>query len=286
MGTRAPVLQVDSSQRDRESPPVTLFSRCLKAPMTLLILALVGCVFASEVFVGGIVNPAENIMIGPSGATLVAMGAKHTPLIIAGEPWRLVSSVWLHASVIHLLMNGWSLYSVGAALEGITGPQFYLATFLFSGVVSMFASAVLAPGFVTVGASGAVFGLQGVGLVLIFAFPNTCRERMYYVVTVAVNLVSGFLVPFVDNFTHVFGLFVGVLFGLIFAFRFSCYKRPLHAIPVIFASLLLVGLLVGLALSLERRAFATSLFAEWVACIPFPWRNCAVERAVALSNPK
>lgn len=140
------------------------------------------------------------------------VGARYTMAVWEGEVWRLLTAVFLHAGLLHLVLNTWALLAVGPAVEAIFGPARMLAIYLTSGVVGNAAS-TLWGGEASVGASGAIFGLFGA---LVF-FGLRHRERLsrrYWgalLPTVVGNLVYGFTQPRIDNWAHLGGLAGGFL---------------------------------------------------------------------------
>lgn len=127
-------------------------------------IILLGCIagFATELAVEKGIAPLNvNPMIGPSSTTLIKCGAKSTPLILAGEWWRLVSPMWLHAGVVHIATNMNLLVKMGWPLERGIGHMRFALLYVLSGVFSMAYSAIFSSAVVTVGASGALFGVIG-----------------------------------------------------------------------------------------------------------------------------
>ena len=99
---------------------------------------------------------------GPANvAVLLAFGANFGPLVRAGEWWRLVASMFLHGSWLHLLLNGYALFVLGRNVEAFYGRWKLLALFLGSGIAGGVASGLL-PNPPSVGASGGIFGVFGV----------------------------------------------------------------------------------------------------------------------------
>jgi rhomboid protease GluP len=92
--------------------------------------------------------------------TLLRFGAK-SPLAVHGEWWRFITPMFLHAGIFHLAMNSWALYDLGPAVEGIYGRQKFLVLYVFTGIVSFATSFLWHPYGLSVGASGALFGLIG-----------------------------------------------------------------------------------------------------------------------------
>ena len=94
------------------------------------------------------------------GDLLLVFGAKVNSSIIAGEYWRLLTPVFLHAGIVHLLINCYSLYAIGTSVERIFGRPRFLAVYFVAGLLGNILSFMFSPNY-GVGASGAIFGLLG-----------------------------------------------------------------------------------------------------------------------------
>ncbi|WP_082233834.1 rhomboid family intramembrane serine protease [Halobacillus massiliensis] len=144
--------------------------------------------------------------------TLIEMGAKYNPAIIDGEWWRIISSMFLHIGVFHLLMNMLALYYLGMAVEQIFGSVRFLIIYFLAGIFGGLASFAFNPS-VAAGASGAIFGLFGA--LLYFGLKNkriffqTMGYNLIFIITI--NVVFGFAVPQIDNGAHLGGLVGGFL---------------------------------------------------------------------------
>ncbi|WP_375418322.1 rhomboid family intramembrane serine protease [uncultured Hymenobacter sp.] len=178
---------------------------------TPLLLALNGLLFLLMITVGG-VSPTE-----PAGHDLVVWGSNVSSLTLPGQPWRLLSSQFVHAGTLHLLVNMLSLWLLGLLIEPRIGPGRLLLGYLACGVGGALASLWYhRQGINSVGASGAIFGLYGVQLVLLLgrAVPlnKSDRRAMLALVTYLVlsNLLSG-LSGAIDNAAHIGGLLTGLL---------------------------------------------------------------------------
>lgn len=160
-----------------------------------------------------------NPMIGPSAATLIHMGAKDTNLIVnENDWWRLFSSALLHAGLVHYFINMLALWFVGAAIEMSHGWVAAAIIFTLSALGGTILSSLFLPEYITVGASGGIFGYIGACLADIllnwkllfcdFVTENGTKHRHVMVVVallfdIALNSIIG-LTPFVDNFTREF----------------------------------------------------------------------------------
>jgi rhomboid protease GluP len=154
---------------------------------------------------------------------LIDWGANKGSLTLHGEWWRMVTSLFLHGSLLHLAFNMIALWQVGQLVERLFGSVRFTALYLIAGVCGSIASVMWNPNVNSVGASGAIFGIVG-GLL---AF--TRRENSGVPPTVVndlrgslfpflvFNLAAGFLYPHTDNAAHIGGLIGGWLAGLLLA---------------------------------------------------------------------
>jgi rhomboid protease GluP len=144
---------------------------------------------------------------------LVAWGAAARPdLFLNHEYWRLFTANFLHIGIIHLALNGYSLWVAGQAIEMLYGRARLLYLFVTAGVIGAAASAVLGPPMVlSAGASGAIFGLVGALVWYRLSSPMGWRIRWKpLVMTLVLNLGLGLsLHKFVDNWDHLGGVVGG-----------------------------------------------------------------------------
>jgi len=188
----------------------------------------------------------------PQSDQLLRWGADYGPQTLNGEWWRLLSSVFVHIGVVHLLLNMWCLWSLGRLAERMFGNWTFLAIYLLSGLGGSLASVLWNPSIVSAGASGAVFGVAG-GLVAFWYFgkvalPRSIVKRDFASILtfVGYNLAFGFAKEGVDNAAHLGGLLVGLALG-------ALLHRPLPApaapsrlrIGLIYAGAALILVLVG-----------------------------------------
>ncbi len=151
-----------------------------------------------------------------SSVDMVRYGAKFNPLIISGDWWRFITPIFLHFGLMHLIMNMFSLYVLGPAVETLFGKLRFFIIFMLSGMIGVMASFAFIDG-VSAGASGAIFGL--LGALLYYAWLE--KEADYKVdvkqimVIVAINLVYGFSVSSIDNAGHLGGFLGGFLTAMI-----------------------------------------------------------------------
>ncbi|KAL4341675.1 hypothetical protein GQ457_08G033690 [Hibiscus cannabinus] len=161
----------------------------------------------------------ENPLFGPSSSTLKKLGAlQWTDVVVKHQGWRLITCIWLHAGVIHLLVNMLSLVFIGVRLEQQFGFVRIGILYLVSGFGGSVVSALFIRNNISVGASGALFGLLGAMLSELFTnwtiYTNKAMALLTLLVIVTINLAIGIL-PHVDNFAHIGGFLTGFLLGFV-----------------------------------------------------------------------
>lgn len=181
-----------------------------KSPFTLGILALNAVFFIMTMIRGGGTVSVE---------ALESLGAQFGPRIAQGEYYRLVSAIFLHGNLLHILFNSYALYYFGQIVEYIFSPGRFLMIYFVTGVVGNILTHLFLPGVFSVGASGSVFGLVGV----LFAI-GIRKDHPRYLTPVTgtallpmivINLIFGFTVPGINNAAHLGGLATGFILGLL-----------------------------------------------------------------------
>lgn len=145
-----------------------------------------------------------------STQTLLTYGAKYNYKIVEGEYWRLFTTMFLHASLPHLLFNMMALNIFSRDLEVIFGKGKFLGIYFLAGFMGSFGSFIFNDN-VAVGASGAIFGLLGANLYL-FTINPEAYKKIYgndILILIAINLVYGFMTPQIDNAANLCGLIGG-----------------------------------------------------------------------------
>lgn len=144
---------------------------------------------------------------------LVAYGANFSALVRNGELYRLVSYMFLHAGILHIVLNMYSLFIVGPRVEDFFGKWKYLLIYLFSGICGGLLSVGLTPNTVSVGASGAIFGLFGALIYFGYSYRGYIGAivRSQVLPVVIYNLLMGLFIPGIDMWGHVGGLIGGIL---------------------------------------------------------------------------
>lgn len=134
---------------------------------------------------------------------------------INGQWYRLLTSVFLHGSWLHLAFNMYVLYVLGPPLERLLGHARFLVLFLVSGLGGAVASFTFSvPNTVSVGASGAIFGLMGA---LVVAGRHLRADITQVLILIGINVVIGFLAPGVDWRAHLGGLLTGAAVAFVFS---------------------------------------------------------------------
>lgn len=145
--------------------------------------------------------------------TLVAFGAKVNELIVLGDWWRLITPIFLHIGLTHILFNGLVVYFLGAQLEMLIGHFRYFLLYMLSGIMGNAASFAL-NNSISAGASTSIFGLFAATIVLGKLYPYQAsiqRLSRNYLVLIILNVVLGLFNSGIDNAGHIGGLVGGYL---------------------------------------------------------------------------
>ncbi|XP_057955937.1 RHOMBOID-like protein 1 [Malania oleifera] len=241
----------------------------------------------------------ENPLLGPSSSTLEKMGALDVSEVInRRQAWRLVTCIWLHAGVFHVLANMLSLLFIGIRLEQEFGFVRIGLLYVISGFGGSLLSALFIQSTISVGASGALFGLLGSMLSELITnwtiYSNKFAALLTLVFIIAINLALGIL-PHVDNFAHIGGFLSGFLLGFVFFMRpqfgwvsqrnappgyVPTSTKPKHkmyqyVLLVISLILLIVGFTIGLIMLLQGvNANDHCSWCHYLSCVPTSLWNC------------
>ncbi|WP_201585816.1 rhomboid family intramembrane serine protease [Psychrobacter jeotgali] len=202
------------------------------APVTtLLLISFIG-LFIIQFLTGVDIN-------SPSTEALLNWGANALPLTMTDEPWRLVSSGFLHIGLMHLLFNGFAMYFFGQIAEPMFGSAKFLALFLLAVIGGNLLNNYVTwqgildgtgqPGL-SAGASGGIMGI-GAALLIAALFKISVNGMVLnlrsLVFIMGINLVYGFAVPGIDNAGHIGGAVTGLIIALGFAIA---YRQRMAAI--------------------------------------------------------
>ena len=173
--------------------------------------------------------------------------ASYGPFVKMGDYYRLISAAFMHANIAHLIFNMYALWIIGMQLESFIGKWRYLVVYLFSAISGSLLSVIVTPDAVSVGASGAIFGL--LGALLYFGY----HYRVYLgtviksqiIPLIVINLLLGFMVPGIDNAAHIGGLIGGalIMIGVGVKYKSSNFER----INGLIVSAIYIGFLIYMA---------------------------------------
>lgn len=194
------------------SEPVPLFSDKSRVNgyipfVSYTLIGLITLMFILTAISGGLTNTD----------VLVRFGAKVNSLIQEGEIWRLLTSTFLHLNIFHLGFNLYALWALGPFAEQRYGHSRFIVIYLMSGMGGSAASYYFSPA-ISVGASGAIFGLLGALLIYSWRRPQVWKTGLgrNLVIIIAINLAFGFSQPGIDNYAHLGGLVTGIILGALF----------------------------------------------------------------------
>ena len=148
--------------------------------------------------------------------TLMVLGAKVNVLIDNGQPWRLITCAFLHGGLSHIAFNMYSLKIIGSEVEYVYGKVKYIAIYLISALGGSIFSYLFNADSISVGASGAIFGLLGAMLIWGIRYKNRIGKAyiMNLFKVLLINIFIGVTLSNIDNGAHIGGL----VFGCISAF--------------------------------------------------------------------
>ena len=189
-------------------------------PVTTALIGVNVLVFVAMVVTG--ISPVH-----PTLEDLVKWGADAGTFTLLKEPWRMLTSNYLHDGILHIGFNMWCLWSLGALAERIFDRWTYFITYCLCGLGGSLASIVIHPNGVGVGASGAIFGVAGALIAALYlgnlpVHPGALKATLKSLLSFAAyNLIFGAVVPGIDNSAHVGGLITGLAIGAALAPRLA-----------------------------------------------------------------
>jgi len=157
----------------------------------------------------------------PSVGDLLKWGANNGALSLGTQPWRMLTSTYVHGGIVHIALNMWCLWNLGKLAERIFDRWTYVLVYTACGIGGSIASLWWHPTVVGVGASGAIFGLAGALIAAIYlgklpypkqAFGGVLRSLLAFA---GYNLLFGAAITVVDNSAHIGGLIMGLLLGTV-----------------------------------------------------------------------
>jgi rhomboid protease GluP len=186
----------------------------LESP-TIVLIALNVLVYLAMVSQGRTVGAFDSEL-------LLNWGANSGALTSSGQWWRLFTSTFLHASFIHIALNMWCLFNLGWLAELLFGRTRYTLMYLLCGIGGSLGSICWRGNGLSVGASGAIFGIAGALIPAMMLHSNPRlrvalkRQLVSIALFVAYNLAFGAAVRGIDNAAHIGGLVTGLILGAIF----------------------------------------------------------------------
>ncbi|MEY8441263.1 rhomboid family intramembrane serine protease [Lactobacillaceae bacterium 24-114] len=208
-----------------------------RIPVTISLLIIQVIVFIAMTVLGGSTN----------SAVLIEFGARVTPLLQAGQWWRLITPVFIHIGIAHLAINSITLYFLGMYIEELFGHWRMLVIYLLSAISGNLASAIFLPNTISAGASTALFGLFGAFLMLGDSFrtnPAIRQLSRQFLILVALNVVMDLVLPGIDISGHLGGLLGGFLVAYVVGAprlgNVSFTKRVIAGIVFVFG----IGLMI------------------------------------------
>ena len=179
------------------------------------------CLFIFVVFVFEILTGATHFFGGGGDPeALNAMGAINPWVFSEGQYWRLLTAMFLHIGLLHLLLNAWALYQLGSLFETLFGSARFTLTYFATGIAASIASAARTEGLAA-GASGAIFGILGALIVAIWRKPRWRSQSwarslvQQLMIWAVINIAIGFRLEGIDNNAHIGGFVAGVILGLL-----------------------------------------------------------------------
>jgi rhomboid protease GluP len=186
-------------------------------------ITLTQVLFGANVAVFLAMAAASGAVVDFPGQTMAHFGANFGPYTLSGDWWRLLTYMFLHGGLMHIAFNMWCLWDLGALCESLYGRWTFAAVYLTTGIAGGVASIGWNPRVLSVGASGAIFGLAGALIASFYlgefslpsiAIRGTLRSLVFFV---GFNVLFGSMFPGIDNACHFGGLISGLILGALIA---------------------------------------------------------------------
>jgi rhomboid protease GluP len=235
-GSEAPTECRECRRTRRQIGAVELNSQAAAKPTDRALAQSAGRPVVTLALIG--INALVYLAMGLSGASwtdpsvrhAILWGADFGPLSLNSEPWRLITSMFVHFGIIHIAFNMWCLFDLGRSLEFIMGRKAFAITYVASGLAASLTSLAWRPWGVGAGASGAIFGVAGAFAAYLFfrkvAFnPGAIKQtKISLAAFIFYNLVNGAASFGIDNSAHIGGLVAGFILG--------CLIPPMMQSPI------------------------------------------------------
>jgi len=214
MESQCPQCAAEPAPARAVEPAPSRFMMAMESP-TVILIALNTLVYLMMAFQGrSFLNFNSNILLN--------WGANAGTLTPNGQWWRLFTSTFEHGGLMHIALNMWCLYSLGWLAELLFGRSRFTLLYLMCGIGGSLASICWRANGLSVGASGAIFGIAGALIPAMLLHSNQQLRTLLkgqltsIALFVFYNLVFGAAIRGTDNAAHVGGLLTGLVLGVIF----------------------------------------------------------------------
>jgi membrane associated rhomboid family serine protease len=185
------------------------------------------------------------LLWGVGSPGLARWGADVGALVLAGQWWRLVSAIFIHIGIIHLAFNSYALIFIGPLIEDLLGKERFLLLYIVTGAFGfMLSNWYYGPWLTTAGASGAVFGLIGAGIVFSKRWSQWGSMLGQQLVHWAIYGFGYGLVMGANNAAHFGGFVAGVAFAYLLPNRHRDKESAVRSLPWSLTYWLCLGLVV------------------------------------------
>ena len=201
-------------------------------PATYVLIGINVLAFLADTLSGG------GASFGSGGGLVQDGGLNALAIDAGGEWWRIVTAGFLHAGFIHLALNMFAIYILGSLLEPAVGTARFVAIYAVSLLAGSCGALILDPNELTVGASGAVFGLMSATFIMARrrGLEDLASQIGFYVI---INLVFTFSVSNISVGGHIGGLIGGAVAALVVVF-FE-HRRMRNRLPVEMAAMIVLA---------------------------------------------
>jgi membrane associated rhomboid family serine protease/Tfp pilus assembly protein PilF len=255
--------QREAAQRGEDSPVQRVETApWLRSQSTSMVVTQ--AIFGINVAVFlGMMLAGVSMLDNPAGQDLVHWGANFGPLTVSGQWWRLLTCVFIHGGLLHIAANMWCLWNLGRLAESLYGHWTFAVVYLISGLSASLTSLAWNPAVLSVGASGAIFGIAGALIASYYlgefslpraAIAGTLRSLLIFA---GYSLIFGAVGSRTDNAAHVGGLVMGLILGALIAKVAPLQDQFLPRIGILLVGLLMVG--GGVAWLQRSRSYISSM---------------------------
>jgi membrane associated rhomboid family serine protease len=191
------------------------------APATYALIAINVAAFLAELATGA------NAGFGTAGGSVIDHAALFGPAVSNGDWWRIVTAGFLHAGILHIALNMYVLFILGTLLEPAIGTPRFLGVYFVSLLAGSFGALLLTPDSLTVGASGAIFGVMSATFIIARhrGIEQLATQIGFFII---INLLFTVGVSGISVGGHLGGLVGGALAGLLIVFSERRARRPVE----------------------------------------------------------